>query len=128
MGAISNFGWPSTLSDKAWTTILQDQNFLDRYISINTQRLTNTYARCKEILNKHGIKYDKHGNAALFLWLDLREYLPPATDGWNAEAQLADKLVDAGVYLAAGADYMSEAPGFFRVVFSMDNVELGLQR
>ena len=67
-------------------------------------------------------------NASLFLWLDLREFLPPSLDGWEAESLLAEKLVDHGVYLAPGVDYLSEVPGYFRVVFSMVNVELGLQR
>lgn len=61
--SIANFTWPSALSDKAWTAVLKDTEFLDGYISLNTKRLGETYVRCTEILKTHGIKYQGQGFA-----------------------------------------------------------------
>ena len=67
-------------------------------------------------------------NAALFLWIDLSDYLPPLADAWIAERQLTQILLDSGVYLAPGGDFRSEQPGWFRIVFSMPAVEEGIMR
>ena len=67
-------------------------------------------------------------SAALFLWIDLSDYLPPLADAWIAERQLTQILLDSGVYLAPGGDFRSEQPGWFRIVFSMPAVEEGIMR
>ena len=67
-------------------------------------------------------------NAALFLWVDLRDHLPALTDAWEAERKLAQHLLDNGVYLAPSEDFRGEQPGWFRMVFSMPDVEEGIMR
>lgn len=70
----------------------------------------------------------EHRNAALFLWIDLSDRLPALADGWAAERKLAQHLLDSGVYLAPSEDFRGEQPGWFRMVFSMPDVEEGIAR
>ena len=78
----------------------------------------------------------QHSNAGYFLWIDLSPYLPPlppATTGAGPMMQeriLAQRLLDAGIYLATGEKFASEEAGWFRVVFTHDKATLeeGLRR
>ncbi|KAA8912726.1 putative aminotransferase [Sphaerosporella brunnea] len=127
-GAVSVFGWPSSISDRTWSAILNDEGFIKMWIDTNSKRLGENYKRATALLRKHGIKYRAKANAALFLWIDLSPYLSAAT--WEAERDLAKRLMQGGVNFGAGEDFKSESPGWFRIVFSMpwDLVEKGLNR
>lgn len=73
-------------------------------------------------------------NAGYFLWIDLSPYLPPATKEdagpMTHERVLAQRLLDAGIYLSSGEKFASEDAGWFRVVFTHEKAKLaeGLRR
>jgi hypothetical protein len=62
------------------------------------------------------------------VWVDLTEYLPPEVDVLKGERQLTERLVEGGVYLAPSETFLGEQPGWFRIVFSMLDIELGMRR
>ncbi|KAF8251923.1 ACC synthase [Wilcoxina mikolae CBS 423.85] len=128
MGSIANFTWPSGPADMAWTAILSDNQFLEKWMRTNKRRLGEQYRRVAAILKQYGIKYHNKGNAALFLWVDLTEYLPPRVDALKGERQLTQRFIDGGVYLAPSGAFQGEQPGWFRIVFSMLDIEVGLRR
>lgn len=70
-------------------------------------------------------------NAGFFVYIDLSPYLPPggAITPRNREFALAQKLVDAGVFLHPGEEH-SRSIGWFRLVFSQEENTLkeGLNR
>ena len=76
----------------------------------------------------------RDSNAGYFLWIDLSPYLPPATkenaEPMTRERVLAQRLLDAGIYLASGKKFASESAGWFRVVFTHEKAKLeeGLRR
>lgn len=73
-------------------------------------------------------------NAGYFLWIDLSPYLPPATTENGGprmqERILAQRFMDAGIYLATGEKFASEDAGWFRVIFTHEKAKLaeGLRR
>lgn len=79
-------------------------------------------------------KLTRGSNAGYFLWIDLSPYLPPTTTEdagpMMQERVLAQRLIDAGIYLATGEKFASEDPGWFRVVFTHEKAKLeeGLRR
>jgi 1-aminocyclopropane-1-carboxylate synthase len=76
------------------------------------------------------VRLNRRSNAALFLWVDLSQYLPTGFEGFAAERELAKRLLENGVFIGGGEEFKSEAPGWFRIVFSMPWgwVEEGLNR
>lgn len=119
---------------EAWATVMQ------RY---NMARMRDRYERLTGILDDHGVPY-LPGGAGLFLWIDLRAYLdfgggpPPARRSRADEGALVgvdeatmhprDAEVERALYLrliheyglllTPGASMRTEAPGFFRCVFT----------
>ena len=63
LGSISHFTWPSSLADRAWTAILNDEDFLQHWLATNKQRLGDQYRRATDLLKKHGIRYHNKGYA-----------------------------------------------------------------
>ncbi|KAJ5942018.1 hypothetical protein N7516_002186 [Penicillium verrucosum] len=113
------------------TTILEDQAFVSSFTAKARQRLASAYRITTSVLNKEGINYVKGGNAGFFVYIDLSPYLP--ADGvlspQNREFALAQRLVDAGVFLHPGEEH-SRNVGWFRLVFSQEEETLkeGLNR
>ncbi|KAL7948168.1 pyridoxal phosphate-dependent transferase [Trichoderma barbatum] len=127
MRAISKFAWPSSLADTAWCGILNDTAFLTTYFHTLTKRLSVAYEHCTTLLKKHKIPYVP-AHAGPFIWIDLSRHLSsPAVE---AERELAWRMIDNKVWIATGEAYRSERPGWFRITFAVDEVELelGIQR
>lgn len=61
MSSVAQFYWPSGISDKAWTSILNSSTFLEKFISTNSDRLSLYYRKSTDILKKHNIKYHTQG-------------------------------------------------------------------
>ncbi|MCJ1469670.1 hypothetical protein MMC07_008306 [Pseudocyphellaria aurata] len=134
VSAISRFSWPSHLSCEAAATMLEDVEWTSRLLHLNQQRLGENYRFTTKMLDDAGIQYHHGGNAGYFLWIDLSPYLPLAT-AENAglmkqERVLAQRLMDAGIYLATGEKFASEDAGWFRVIFTHEKAKLheGLRR
>ena len=86
------------------------------------------------MLDDEGIKYYLGANAGFFLWLDFREFLPPASsadeDPWVRETALTERLVENRVFITDGQNIFAEEPGFYRLIFSQEErvVKEGLWR
>ncbi|KAL7269323.1 hypothetical protein RUND412_008020 [Rhizina undulata] len=120
--AVSMFGWPSGPSDLLSALILESCAFIDPFIAKNQQRLGESYEIVTTFLKERGIDYYKGGNAGVFIWVDLRFALPPPSDDLTTdvarERALAQKFVDAGLYISTGEDFFSQESGWFRIIFS----------
>ncbi|KAI9654444.1 MAG: hypothetical protein M1831_005410 [Alyxoria varia] len=136
MSAISQFHWPGGPSQEIATSILEDGAWLDHFLQLSRERLSERNKQTRRILDDAGIKYHLGSNAGFFLWINLQPYLPretagkPIDDGWQREAALSQQFIDNGVYLTEGQGLSSEAPGWFRVIFSQDErvIRAGLER
>ncbi|KAJ5168002.1 uncharacterized protein N7482_003596 [Penicillium canariense] len=121
---------PSQVAVTIGTAILEDQVFVSSFIKKTRERLAAGYRLVTSKLDQEGITYIKGGNAGFFVYIDLSPFLPD--DGVSVrerEFALAQKLVDAGVFLHPGEEHSKDA-GWFRLVFSHDEntLEEGLRR
>jgi 1-aminocyclopropane-1-carboxylate synthase len=104
--------------------LLGDHAFMTGYVSMNQERLTQSYALAVEALRRGGVPYVP-SRGSLFLWIDLSEFL--ADDSEEAEMRLWRDLFDAtGVLLTPGVGFGHTKHGLFRVVYpSVSQKELG---
>jgi xeroderma pigmentosum group C-complementing protein len=60
----------------------------------------------------------------------LDDKIVTSEDGWAAELDLSRRLQQIGVEMSTGYAYHNEVPGWFRVIFSLDEESLkeGLSR
>ncbi|KAL9057920.1 MAG: hypothetical protein Q9162_002047 [Coniocarpon cinnabarinum] len=134
MSAISQFHWSGGPSQEIATTILEDEDFLDRYQRLAKERLASRNKMARRYLDTAGIRYHQGANAGFFLWVDLRPFLPPLDPGmsseWEREQALAKRMIDHKVFLTNGEGLSAEEPGFFRIIFSHDEetIRVGFKR
>ncbi|KAF5009672.1 hypothetical protein FDECE_4118 [Fusarium decemcellulare] len=123
----------SSISDHVTVNILEDDAFVESYMTENRKKLSAQYERVVSWANKNEITYAPGVNAAFFLWVDLgkayraRHSVPETEDITNL---VMDKLMQKKVFLASGEAFGSEKPGWFRIVFSHPDeyLDLGLER
>ncbi|KAL3827355.1 hypothetical protein ACHAXA_003089 [Cyclostephanos tholiformis] len=118
------------------------RKFTDVYLSSNRD---NVRARCDELqscLDEIGVPY-LPADSGLFVWMDLREFLPVLPDGVTEDIE-SDEMKDSrerhlylslmkdyGLLFTPGMSMRNERAGFFRFVFTAANeeeFELGLVR
>ena len=100
----------------ALADILDDEPWMDGFMTERRNRLRSAYDAIAAALTAAGVKFAPTG-AAMFLWLDLRDALPhDATT--EDERALWRELYDrpSGVLFTPGADCAAPEPGFFRAV------------
>ncbi|RSL88887.1 hypothetical protein CEP51_001499 [Fusarium floridanum] len=144
--ANSYFTCPSSLSDLATSRILSDDAFVESLTNTNRLRLAENYTMTAKFLESHKIPYKKGSNAGLFIWVDL--FAPIQTQisaalkkqgesGISSENSLGDlqlklytTLLKHRIFLALGADFGGDVPGWFRIVFAHQKtyLQLGLGR
>ncbi|KAH7222605.1 pyridoxal phosphate-dependent transferase [Fusarium redolens] len=144
--ANSYFSGPSSLADLATARVLDDDAFIESYVKTNRLRLAENYTLTTKFLESHQIPYKKGSNAGLFVWADLFQPLRAPVDATlqiqeeyredsgkalrTLEASLQETLLKHKIFLALGADFGSDIPGWFRIVFAHDGryLHLGLER
>lgn len=146
--ANSYFACPSAFADLATSRILSDDAFVESYTRTNRQRLAENYTITARFLERHQIPYEKGANAGFFVWVDLFEPIRQqvntavlgdinfdASDASDAplrrvEARLQEALLKNRIFLASGAAFGGDIPGWFRIVFAheKDYLNLGLGR
>ena len=147
--SVACFSWTSSISEFYFTTLLNDQKFLDFYLRENLRRLGEHYKLVTDFLKENKIEYVRGGNAGFFIWVDFRSILggdifvldeerregersgqvchsgvkTRAKDQWFNE-----KLMEAGVFLGTGDAFFSEQHGWYRIAFSVPRkvLDLGL--
>lgn len=128
---------PSSLTENAFLSILSDKDFVESYIKMNQQRLSDAYTFAVQLLNSHSIPHQPGVNAAFFLWVDLgkkyTERHPEVShlkDPHTITAVIYEKLMESKVFLVHGEAAGAEEPGWFRLVFTQPKhvVEEGIRR
>ncbi|KAI0880483.1 acc synthase [Annulohypoxylon maeteangense] len=131
--ALCRFSSPSQYSMDLATKILEDQEYVAKFLEKSKLSLTRARLVTEDLLNKAGIGFHQKGNAGFFIWLDLTPFLPTGEtsgDGWAAERLLSQRFTGAGVIMATGEAYHAPSPGRFRLVFCLeeDSVREGIRR
>jgi aspartate/methionine/tyrosine aminotransferase len=113
------------------------QKFTDIYLKANCDNIRARYDTLNSYLDDIGVPY-LHADSGLFVWMDLREFLPSVTDASlnesmeRCERQLYLMLMNEyGLLFTPGMSMRNEHAGFFRFVFtaaSEEEFELGLIR
>lgn len=137
---VAQYSSISGLADYLTATILEDEEFVGRFIIQNNEILAATYDYVVSFLDNHGIPYARGSNAGFFVWCDLlTAYLGLQPEGsFNGSestrriksGELVDKLALHKVHLGIGDEFGSEQPGWFRITFSQHREQLdeGLKR
>ncbi|KAI0420287.1 PLP-dependent transferase [Xylaria grammica] len=131
--AICRFASPSQFSMQIAASLLEDQDYIRSFLATSRARLLHNRLVAESLLSEAGVAFHDHGNAGLFMWVDLRPFLPVAEtggDGWAAQKLIAERLEQAGVVLQSGETYRAPRPGWFRLTFSLDEESLreGIRR
>lgn len=142
----SLFGWIPYIVQDMWARILEDQAFLNHYLSEGQRRLARNYKICTDILAENKILYYPGGNSVLFVWVDLRSWFLGDNDASNFQAlkmtstakeqylakedRLIKTWLDKRVMIAKGSAFYSEELGWFRIVFTAEEegLRLGMQK
>lgn len=105
------------------SSLLNTPDDLNWFITTNQERLSEAYSFTTSWLRQRRIPY-KSSYAGHFVFIDLRSFLPRTDikgnvliDGNEKEAQLWMKILADGLYLAPGAFYACNVPGWFRLTF-----------
>jgi aspartate/methionine/tyrosine aminotransferase len=110
-------------------TMLQDSEWVARYLTGMRARLRESYARTTSALTKTNIPFLR-ADAGLFLLCDFRQFLSEPT--WGAEDALWQRILDdTNVNLTPGSACHIAEPGFLRLCFAQeppDVVEAAIAR
>ncbi|KAH1291815.1 hypothetical protein KXV68_005057 [Aspergillus fumigatus] len=132
--SMSRFHWPSHISCSIAAAVLEDQGFVESFLQKSRRLLRSQRDLAARALDEAGIPYAQGAIAGFFLWIDLSKCLDnrivTSQDGWAAELALSRQLQQIGVEMSTGYAYHNEVPGWFRVIFSLDEESLkeGLSR
>jgi bifunctional pyridoxal-dependent enzyme with beta-cystathionase and maltose regulon repressor activities len=126
--------------------MLEDAGFVASFLEKARRELGKASQLVRELLRSEGVEWygGEKVNAGFFLWVDLRRWVGrgehggeaeregegEAGDWWAAEGGLSKKLLDGGVFMTPGQGQGAEEPGWYRLVFSRDEVVLreGIKR
>lgn len=110
------FAAVSNDTQHALALMLEDEDFVDSYVSENKRRLRNSYELLTSHLEAAQVKY-MPACAAMFCWLDLRSLLTEPT--FEAENRLWREIMDeARIVLTPGEACHYAEPGFFRACYA----------
>lgn len=144
--SINTFSWIPYIVQDTWARILEDTKFLDWFMAENQRRLQKNFGIMTEFFEKEGIPFFEGSNAALFVWVDLRQWFlddpekddiavlkatAPGVEKYVAKQDLLSKAWQAkGVMIGKGTAFLTEEVGWVRVVFSAQEeaLRVGLQR
>lgn len=141
IGAQSAFNWPSGPSEQMAVSMLESDEWLDKFLKTSRAELGSKSRAARDALEKYGIAYGDKARAGFFLWVNVRQWLikgwkHAVGEGeqselpWEAEREFEEIMRHKGVYLTSGESMRSEKPGFFRLCFVKDEIEVmeGLRR
>ncbi|KAI2487141.1 Aspartate/tyrosine/aromatic aminotransferase [Pyrenophora tritici-repentis] len=140
VSSISVFGWVPYVVQDVWADMLEDELFLGDFKLENHKVLAKHFTILRSFLNQQNIPYYSNVHAGVFLWVDLRRYLPgnsapePATSAVDAnhdgEIRLFKRLLKAGVVVSQGSSFGTEELGWYRISFAVEDqaLNVGLQR
>lgn len=116
------YSYASGVSEHLTSLLLEDFDFTDEYIRMNSEKLSEHYSFVVRQLKSSGIEYSPGANAAFFIWMNLgkkyRELHPKVKDDEDVSDKVMDLLLQKKVFLASGSLFGSEQGGWYRIVFS----------
>ncbi|KAI4369866.1 hypothetical protein MLD38_018264 [Melastoma candidum] len=118
---MSSFGLVSSQTQLLVSSMLSDEEFIEKFLDENPRRLRARQGKFVRALQEVGIGC-LEGNAGLFFWMDLRHFLKEQT--FEEEMRLWRVILhDVSLNLSPGSSFGCPEPGFFRVCFA--NMEEG---
>jgi 1-aminocyclopropane-1-carboxylate synthase len=132
LSGLSMFSWPSTLSDKIATAMLEDVEWFKSFVEKNRLIIREQAEFATSILREYSIPYSI-GYAGFFLLMDLRSFVPGKTSDqvtWDDELNLKKRMKEHAVFFNNGQGISFETPCFFRFCFmrNKDEIKLGMER
>ncbi|CAI5468074.1 unnamed protein product [Closterium sp. Yama58-4] len=113
---IGMFAAVSNDTQHALSVMLEDDKFVDSYVSENKRRLKMSYDLLTSAFEASGMQYQP-ACAAMFCWLDLRAILSQPT--FEAERLLWREILDScKIVITPGEACHYGEPGFFRVCYA----------
>ncbi|KAK0099697.1 hypothetical protein ONS95_013410 [Cadophora gregata] len=143
LGAVASlavFSWSPYILQDLWASLLEDTEYLNWFISTNQHRLAENHGLARSFLSSHNIEYFRGSNAGVFIWIDLREYFSPKSDGHERgvdekekramEMGFVKRCEEKGLFVGYGSNFFSEKVGWFRLTFTVGKEALiqGLER
>lgn len=130
--AYENLNYPRLISNYTkWVMelILQDEQFIQSYISINQQRLTEAYVVVRNTMKRLDIDYVP-SRGSLFIWADFSRFLDGNTQ--NAENDFWMEIYKkTNILLTPGEGFGHSKKGHFRIVhsyFKKEDLEIAMAR
>ena len=129
---VSLYTSASSITEHIAANILEDDVWVDEYVRLNQENLAQTYVHVTSWAKAHGIEYAAGANAGFFLWVNLGsayKTFHPDESG-PIDNVVMDALLRHKIFLASGVAFGSEAPGWFRIIFThrMEYLDEGLRR
>ena len=123
----------SSLADHVYANILADFTWVDAYLAKNSMALQENYNIVADWARANKIRFAPGANAGFFLWVQLGQVYSdnhPGLDLPDVKGHLMQLLLESKVFVAPGKSFGAEEMGWFRIVFSIDRVNLfeGLER
>jgi len=110
-------------------TLLEDEEYLEHFLSTNQRRLEQSYALLARELKENGVPF-LPTDSGIFTMIDLRGYLSSQT--FEAEDELWRILLDkANLNMSPGSAMKCTEPGWFRCCWasvSFETLRVALQR
>lgn len=132
ISAYNNLNGPSMVSNYTqwiFELALGDHDFVEKYIKVNQELLTENYAVVVRELRKLNVPYVP-ARGSLFIWLDLSEFLKENSQ--EAESEFWMKVYkESGVLLTPGDGFGHSKRGQFRLVYTYvpkGDLEVAMQR
>ena len=126
---MSSFTLISSQTQKMLASMLSDEEFTEKYIRINRERLRKRHRFIIEGLKSAGIEC-LQGNAGLFCWMNLGPLLEEPTR--EGELRLWDLILhEVRLNISPGSSCHCSEAGWFRVCFanmSQQTLEVALRR
>jgi len=121
----------SALTDHAVDNVLSDEEWVEDYIAENRALLAQQYEYVAKWARRNKIEYAPGVNAGFFLWVNLgKMYKETHGEVEDTSEVVMNALLEHGIFLASGAQFGAEEPGWFRIVFShpTEYLDVGLKR
>ncbi|XP_010536854.1 PREDICTED: 1-aminocyclopropane-1-carboxylate synthase 7 [Tarenaya hassleriana] len=113
---MSSFTLVSSQTQHMLASMLSNEEFAEKYVRINRERLRTRYEMMVEGLKKAGIEC-LNGNAGLFCWVNMSPLLKNNTKG--GELDLWDVILKGlKLNISPGSSCHCSEPGWFRVCFA----------
>lgn len=119
--SVALYSYVSGPADHLAANVLEDDAYTDEYIRLNCEKLKQAYEYTVGLLTQNEIPYMAGANAGFFVWVDLgTPYLKhhPEAKHEDVGEIVMQRLLKNKVFLASGALFGSETPGWFRIVFA----------